>query len=229
MLDLKFVVAHADLVKQNCVNRNVGADIVAEVDRVVALDAERKGLLAQVEDLRRRQNEVAQATGKEKDPGAAGRTRRAGQATQVRGGRQRRAAQGARRRDQAAPRPRPQPDPPRRPDRRHRGPERRGPQGRHATRTFDFPVKDHVILGKELDLIDFEAGGKVAGTGFYFLKNDAVLLELALQQFALAKLARAGFAPIITPDLAQELGPRRDRLYPPRDTRRRSTRWKTPT
>ena len=70
-------------------------------------------------------------------------------------------------------------------------------------RTFDFPVKDHVELGKSLDLIDFETGGKVAGTGFYFLKNDAVLLDLALQQFAIRKLVEAGFTPIITPDLAR--------------------------
>src|SRR5436190_2084625 len=69
-------------------------------------------------------------------------------------------------------------------------------------RRFDFPPKDHVTLGKDLDLIDFETGGKVSGTGFYFLKNDAVLLDLALQQFAIRKLIDAGFTPIITPDLA---------------------------
>src|SRR5438552_1611193 len=53
------------------------------------------------------------------------------------------------------------------------------------------------------DVIDFETGGKVSGTGFYFLKNDAVLLDLALQQFAIRKLSNAGFTPIITPDLAR--------------------------
>jgi seryl-tRNA synthetase len=70
-------------------------------------------------------------------------------------------------------------------------------------RAIDFPVKDHVELGKSLDLIDFETGGKVSGTGFYFLKNDAVLLDLALQQFAVRKLVEAGFTPVITPDLAR--------------------------
>jgi seryl-tRNA synthetase len=70
-------------------------------------------------------------------------------------------------------------------------------------RTFDFQPKDHVQLGKDLDLIDFETGGKVTGTGFYFLKNDAVLLDLALQQFAIRKLIEAGFTPITTPDLAR--------------------------
>ena len=58
-------------------------------------------------------------------------------------------------------------------------------------------------LGKSLDLIDFEAGAKVAGHGFYLLKNDGVLLELALQQFALRTLTARGFTPIITPDLAR--------------------------
>ncbi len=70
-------------------------------------------------------------------------------------------------------------------------------------RTFDFRPKDHVALGKDLDLIDFETGGKVSGTGFYFLKNDAVLLDLALQQFAVKTLAGRGFTPIMTPDLAR--------------------------
>src|SRR5204862_2189975 len=68
MLDLKYVIANAESVRQNCRNRNVPAEILDEVDRVVALDEERKALLHRVEDARRRQNEVAQATGKEKDP-----------------------------------------------------------------------------------------------------------------------------------------------------------------
>ena len=70
-------------------------------------------------------------------------------------------------------------------------------------RTFDFTPKDHVAIGKALDLIDFEAGAKVSGHGFYFLKNDAVLLDLALQQFAMRSWSQAGFTPIITPDLAR--------------------------
>ena len=69
--------------------------------------------------------------------------------------------------------------------------------------TFDFKPLDHVELGEKLDLFDFEAGGKVAGHGFYYLKNDAVLLDLALQQFAMHLLAAEGFTPTITPDLAR--------------------------
>src|SRR5690349_14018504 len=68
MLDLKYVISNADAVKQNCRDRNVSPDILADVDHLVALEAERKVQLQAVEGIRREQNEVAQATGKEKDP-----------------------------------------------------------------------------------------------------------------------------------------------------------------
>lgn len=70
--------------------------------------------------------------------------------------------------------------------------------------TFDFPVKDHVQLGQDLDLIDFEAGTKVSGVKFYFLKNEAVLLEQALIMYGLNILRKHGFVPFITPDIAKE-------------------------
>ena len=202
MLDLKFVIANAELVKQNCVNRNVGANIVAEVDRAVALDSERKSVLTQVEDLRRRQNEVAQATGREKDPAKRAELVAEGKRLKSAGGdndERLKALDAEIKRSLGRVPNLTHPDAPIGPT------EDLSVEVRKvgSPRVFDFPVKDHVVLGKELDLIDFEAGGKVAGTGFYFLKNDAVLLELALQQFAINKLARAGFAPIMTPDLAR--------------------------
>ena len=54
---------------------------------------------------------------------------------------------------------------------------------------FDFKPKDHVALAEALDLVDFEAGAAVAGQKFYFLKNEAVLLELALVQYAMRHAA----------------------------------------
>src|SRR4029079_12061408 len=68
---------------------------------------------------------------------------------------------------------------------------------------FDFKPRDHVAIVEALDLADFEAGAKVAGQKFYFLKNEAALLELALVQHAMQALVREGFTPIITPDLAR--------------------------
>ena len=67
---------------------------------------------------------------------------------------------------------------------------------------WSFRPLDHVELGKLLDLIDFESGSKVAGSSFYFLKNEAVLLEIGLLRYALDILAREGFVLHSTPDLA---------------------------
>lgn len=67
-----------------------------------------------------------------------------------------------------------------------------------------FKALDHEELGRRLDLIDFEAGSEVAGSKFYYLKNEAALLELALINYAFDLLIKEGFTPFITPDLAKE-------------------------
>jgi seryl-tRNA synthetase len=70
-------------------------------------------------------------------------------------------------------------------------------------RKFGFQALDHVQLGAKLELIDFDGGAKVAGQKFYYLKNEAVLLELALQRYALDVVLEEGFTPYVTPDLAR--------------------------
>ena len=70
-------------------------------------------------------------------------------------------------------------------------------------RRFDFAPRDHLALGELLDLFDFEAGARVAGQKFYFLKNEAAVLELALQRFALDRVLAEGFTAYVTPDLAR--------------------------
>ena len=72
-----------------------------------------------------------------------------------------------------------------------------------SKREFDFEPKDHVELMEKLDLIDFEGGAKVSGQKFYYLKNQAVFLELALAQYAMSLLQKEGFTVHITPDLAR--------------------------
>lgn len=69
---------------------------------------------------------------------------------------------------------------------------------------FSFASKDHLELGTSLGIIDFESGSKVAGSGFYYLKNEGVLLELALVRYALDFLRKKGFDLWFTPDLARE-------------------------
>ena len=71
-------------------------------------------------------------------------------------------------------------------------------------REFSFQPKDHVQLGQDLDIIDFDAGTKVSGPKFYFLKNEAVFLEQALIMYAMNILRKHGFTPFITPDIARE-------------------------
>ncbi len=51
-------------------------------------------------------------------------------------------------------------------------------------RKFDFPVKSHVELGERLGVLDFDTSAKVAGKGFYYLKGDLALMDMALINFA---------------------------------------------
>jgi len=66
-------------------------------------------------------------------------------------------------------------------------------------RTPDFEVKNHGQLAAENNWADFERATKIAGAGFYFLKGSLVLLDLALQRYALDLLEKKGFVPVIPP------------------------------
>ena len=70
--------------------------------------------------------------------------------------------------------------------------------------SFSFEPKDHVQLGQDLDILDFDNGTKVSGTKFYYLKNEGVFLDLALTRYTLDILSKKGFTPFITPDIARE-------------------------
>ncbi len=69
---------------------------------------------------------------------------------------------------------------------------------------FNFQPKDHVELCEALDLVDFETATRVSGTKFYYLKNEAVILELALTRYVMDIIMKEGFTPFITPDVAKE-------------------------
>ena len=71
-------------------------------------------------------------------------------------------------------------------------------------REFNFEIKDHITLGKELDIIDFDRGVKVSGYRGYYMKNEGVSLQMALMMYALEKLIGRGFTPIIPPTLVRE-------------------------
>jgi seryl-tRNA synthetase len=199
MLDRKFIVDNWELVKQNCVNRGVTVDI----DRFVALEAQRRTTQIEVEELRRQANEVSKSIGQTKDPAEREKRKEQGRLLRERTNE----AEG-KFNEQTAELESIQrlipnmshPDAPIGVDDKSNLELFRG---KTPLPQFDFKPLDHVELAEKLDLVDFEGGGRVAGYGFYFLKNEAVLLELALQRYALEVLMAEGFTPITTPDLAR--------------------------
>ena len=200
MLDRKFILENADAVKQNCVNRNVNVD----VDRLVELETARREKLQQVQDLNTQSNAESKKIGKAKDDSQ--REELKIKARSLRD--QKEAAQAEHDRleeeiieIQLAIPNMAHPDSPVGVDDKSNLELGRG---QHEPREFDFTPLDHLELGEKHNWIDFEGGSRTTGNGFYFLKGDLVLLDLALQQFAVGELNKLGFLPTITPDLAQD-------------------------
>ena len=199
MLDRKFIVENADLVADNCKNRGVHVD----VHRFVQLEDTRRLLQADVEELNRKANEVSKSIGKAKDP--AEREARKEEGRLLREKTQSRQAELDAMVGEVE-------------DLHRRIPNLSHPaapigaddtanlevaRGKTPLPEFGFKPLDHVELAEKLDLVDFEGGAAVAGHGFYFLKNEAVLLELALQRYAVETLLAEGFTPVTTPDVAR--------------------------
>jgi seryl-tRNA synthetase len=199
MLDRKFVAENVDLVKKNCALRGAKADI----DQFLAIEAQRREKQGEVEQLNRQANEVSKSIGQAKDP--AEREARKNQGRELR--EQTTAAQAALEaltaEADAILRSIPNLSHPSAPTGADDQSNLELRKGKAPLPKFDFKPLDHVTLGERLQLFDFEGGAKVAGHGFYFLLNDAVLLELALQRYALDLLMKEGFTPTITPDLAR--------------------------
>jgi seryl-tRNA synthetase len=66
-------------------------------------------------------------------------------------------------------------------------------------KNFEFEPKDYMALGEALDIIDTERASKVSGSRFGYLKGAGALLEFALVQYVLNKLAIKGFKPVVPP------------------------------
>ena len=199
MLDRKFILENIKLVENNCRDRGVAVD----VQKLVTLEQQRRKFQTEAEEANRQAHAASKAIGK------AGNDQE----------RDLRKAEGRQLREQK--------------DALHAEVEtlekeireihsripnlshpsapvgaddtanRELKRGKTPLPSFNFTPRDHVQLGDILELFDFDAGGKVAGHGFYYLKNEAVLLELALQQFVIRMLIEENFTPIITPDLAK--------------------------
>lgn len=68
-------------------------------------------------------------------------------------------------------------------------------------KTVDFRISDHIELGKKLDILDFERGAKISGSGFSLYKGKGAKLERALINFMLDEQIKNGYTEVMTPVL----------------------------
>ncbi|HEX6123093.1 MAG TPA: serine--tRNA ligase [Ktedonobacterales bacterium] len=200
MLDLAFIRAHPDLVKEVARKRKTAVD----VDTLLAIDSELREVRRRAEELRAEQNRLSKAIQ------GAGADREAREGFIAQG----RAVAAALK--ELEPREREL-------EARLRElwllvpniPDASVPEGAGEEdnveikrvgqpRQFGFEPLDHIALMRGLDMLDLERAAKVAGSRSYILKGEAVFLELALMQFGLDRIARKGFTPLYVPALARE-------------------------
>ncbi|HEV8223960.1 MAG TPA: serine--tRNA ligase, partial [Rubrobacteraceae bacterium] len=199
MLNLKDIRENAEAVQENSRNRGVEAD----VGLVVELADRRSALIQELNELRQRQNQMARSIGKEQDPESRDRLIAESRAMKDRIPEKEADLSEVeqRMREELLKIPNmTHPDAPIGKDDSENVEIRRWGE----IPGFDFDARDHVELGESLGIIDFDAGAKVAGSKFYFLRGDAVLLELGLVRYAMDILTQRGYQPAITPDLARD-------------------------
>ncbi|MFA5747211.1 MAG: serine--tRNA ligase [Candidatus Paceibacterota bacterium] len=64
---------------------------------------------------------------------------------------------------------------------------------------FDFEDKDYLTIAEDLDLIDVKRAGKISGSRFGFIKNQAAWLEFAIVRLVFDVATKKGFQPVIPP------------------------------
>jgi len=187
MLDLKFIVENQKLVEENARNKNIPVDIAA----IVELDKRRRELLVKTENLRAEQKRLT------KD-----QIDRAKELKKEIKGLEPELEKTLKELNELA----------------ANVPNiilKSTPVGKDESenkvirtqgkpRKFDFTPLDHVELGTKLGILDFDKASEMSGARFYYLKGGAALLEFALIQFVIQKLAGKGFTPVIPPVLVKE-------------------------
>jgi len=198
MLDIRFIRAHPDLVQAGSRKKHIDVDI----QQLLRLDEQRRSLLSQVESLKALRNKVSKEI-----PTLQGEARQEAIMQMQQVAAESRGLESPLREVEASfdalmlrvPNV-PADD----------VPEGRTDADNIVLRTwgeipqFDFTPRDHVELGERLDIIDIPRAVKLAGSRTYFLKNAGVLLEQAVLQFALHRMVRKGFAPMLVPHLVKD-------------------------
>lgn len=198
MLDIKFIRDNADVVKAGAKKKRLEVDI----DKLVALDETRRGLLGEVEQLRAEQNAASQKIA------SATETERATVLAAMQGVKaslmhkeeelkkvmlewQALMLQVPNIPDMSVP----------------DGESEADNKVVHewgVKPVFSFEPKDHISLMTDLDMVDFERGTKVHGFRGYFLKGDGAELSWALWNFARAFFSKKNFVPFIAPAVVKK-------------------------
>ena len=198
MLDIRFVRAGPEIVKADLLKRNA-PEKIAWVDEILAKDARSRELKVQTDELRRRRNTIAREINEARKAGKDPASLMAEAAELPKMIKDNDTEQEEIRtliRTRLM----------RLPNILHES----VPQGKDDTenieirrvgtpRTFDFEIRNHGQLAVDNGWADFERATKISGAGFYFLKGNLVLLDLALQRFALDLLEKKGFTPVVPP------------------------------
>jgi len=197
MLDIKFIRDHTEKLKKALKDRGVSFD----VDYLLQLDEKRRAKIKEVDEMRARQNKLSEETA-QLSPSEKKKKIEESKNLKVQLGKAEFELQAIEEEFQElmykipnVPRP--------------EVPLGRDERDNVVLREvgerpkFSFQPKDHLTIGKMLAIIDFETGAKVSGSDFYYLKNEGVMLELALVRYALDFLVKKGFTPWLTPDLAR--------------------------
>lgn len=189
MLDIQFIRDNPEKVKKGVSDKQFDPSLV---DKVLELDEKRRKLIVEVEELRKRRNEIAEE-GKASDEGKKVKEELKNKEPELK-----KVEEEYKETLTQIP----------------NLPSDKVPIGKSEKdnvelrkwgepKKFEFKPLDHLELGKKLGILDFETGAKVTGSQFYYLYGDGALLELALIALAFEKLSKEGFLPVITPDLAK--------------------------
>ncbi|MDD7200579.1 MAG: serine--tRNA ligase [Sphaerochaetaceae bacterium] len=199
MIDLRELKSRHDEIAANIKNRNMRVDL----DAIIALGDKRSSVMQEADALRARRNEVAKQMKGKLDPETRAKLIEEGKDLKNRIAEIEKEASDLDAQYLTAARTIPNYANPKAPI---------GKEDKDSTAikfvgkppVFDFKPLDHVQLGEKLDLIDFDTATEVSGPKFYYLKNQAVLLQMAIERYALDIVLKHGFTPFITPDVAKE-------------------------
>ncbi|MFQ5540832.1 MAG: serine--tRNA ligase [Candidatus Paceibacteria bacterium] len=199
MLDIRFIRDNLDVVKAGAKKKRIDIDL----DRLLEVDDTRRALLAEVEEMRARQNEasktIASAGGAEKET-LLGEMKTLKEKLQTK---EQELADVQKEWESLMIQVPNVPD--------MSVPDGDTDEDNQEVKTwgekrkFDFPAKNHIELMEELGMADFERGAKVSGFRGYFLKGNGALLSFALWRYAQDFFLAKGFVPMVVPSLVRRV------------------------